>query len=789
MDPFLNAKVDTRVEGSMMRSITMTTSYWTLGRRIASGLALGLVCMSGAQTTGVAEDAAPVTITEGDQWVALRPELEIEPGSALDFSSMELQDAPAGKYGRVIAREDGQFAFAKRPKVAQRFYGVNFCFSAQYLSHAQADRLADRLVRLGYNAVRIHHYEQELCKDQPSSTQLNPEKIDQLDYFLAALAKRGIYYTTDLFVSRSVKWEELGINKPGAVPMNTYKILVPIHEGAFANWCAFSRALLNHLNPYSNLRYADDPALGWLSMINEGNYGNYLEEVSSTPEWVAAWNEWLSTTYGTRASLASAWKDELKDGENFAQGTVEFPKSAYQKSARMTDCARFFARKEQALTERMRAFLRTELGCQALLTDWNAWVNFPTDQGTRTRYDYVDDHYYIDHPEFIEKSWRLPSKSANTSPILGGASGGRPQAFTRLYDRPFTITEYNYSGPGRFRGVGGILTGAMGAFQGWGGIWRFAYSHGRDSMFDTAPMNYFDMAGDPLSQASERASLCLFLRGDLRTAPHSVAVTMTSVDLAHTPERMPMLAPKWHWAAWVTRIGMQVFTNGAPDPDHTVSLPVAWKSPASAYLGQNIANLDPYALDNAKLMEVLREKGIMATNNPTDPARSLLKSETGEILIDAPNNILVLDTPRTAGGYAPEGQTVNAPVTGVKITMRGSDATVWVSAVDNKPIATSRRLLLTHLTDLQNSGIKYKEAERKTLLAWGGLPHLVRVGQAEVTLPLKSPAKYQVWALSPGGKRLAKVATQPDKETLTFTADVAGDRAAGARMLYEIVRE
>jgi len=161
----------------------------------------------------------------------------------------------------------------------------------------------------------------------------------------------------------------------------------------------------------------------------------------------------------------------------------------------------------------------------------------------RASYDYVDDHFYVDHPQFLEGSWRLPSKCPNTSPLAEGATGGRSKTFTRLFNKPFTITEYNYSGPDD-SARGGILTGAMGALQGWGGIWRFAYSHSREAMFSPSRTGYFDLASDPLSQAAERASLCLFLRGDLKPAPHRVAVAMTEADLAQPPPRIPNLHPK-----------------------------------------------------------------------------------------------------------------------------------------------------------------------------------------------------------------------------------------------------
>ena len=145
--------------------------------------------------------------------------------------------------------------------------------------------------------------------------------------------------------------------------------------------------------------------------------------------------------------------------------------------------------------------------------------------------------------EQLEGDWRLPSSCANASPIATGASGGRGTTFTRLFDKPFTITEYNYSAPGRFRGVGGILTGSMGALQGWGGIWRFAYSHNRENNIAPRRMDYFNMANDPLSQAAERASLCLFLRGDLKPAPHSMCIAMTPKDLESPPKAIPTQSP------------------------------------------------------------------------------------------------------------------------------------------------------------------------------------------------------------------------------------------------------
>jgi protein subunit release factor A len=95
-------------------------------------------------------------------------------------------------------------------------------------------------------------------------------------------------------------------------------------------------------------------------------------------------------------------------------------------------------------------------------------------------------------------------------------------------------------------------------------------------------------------------------------------------------------------------------------------------------------------------------------------------------------------------------------------------------------------MLVTHLTDLQNTGASYGESARQTLQAWGGLPHLVRAGAATVSISLAEPAAYQVWALSTGGRRVERVPATIVGGALTFTVQVQGSE--GARMLYEVVR-
>ena len=688
----------------------------------------------------------PVTIQAGPDWLPLKLEADIQPGSALDLSALGLTERPAGKYGRVVARGP-HFEFEKKPGEAQSFYGVNLCFSANYLEPDDAARLAARLARTGYNALRLHHHDGGLVEGSPDGTTLNPANLARLDALVAACVSNGIYVTTDLYVSRPVPWRSVGIDRDGRIEMNAFKVLVPVHEGAMDNLKAFTRQLLTHVNPHTGRRYADEPALAWLAMINEGNFGNYLREMHDIPEWQQAWSAWLADK-------------QAQEPQAYAGIPATLPASIYESSRHTSAFVLFLKDTEDRMIARLKAFLRDELGCRALITDRSAWTNFAADQVTRSElFDYVDDHFYVDHPEFIERPWQLPSRCANVNPVKNDALGAQHVVFTRLLDKPFTITEYNYSGPGRFRGIGGIVTGTLGALQDWSGVWRFTYSHDRNNLLrpDGYAMNYFDMAGDPLSLAAERASLCLFLRGDLAPLKRTYAMVLPRADVLRMGEPIPQNHTPWPWLAWFARLGTLVAE--APPAETT------WSGRYP----------DVYRAQSSDVRKLLGPAGDAATPPAGD----------GAVSLDREAGSFTIRTPRTCGGFAERGF-IEA---GDLIADVGETAaTVWVSALDDQPIRTSSRLLLTHLTDVQNSGIRYAQQSRKTLLSWGGLPHLARSGTAEIRLAVTPAKDYKVYALSTGGRRVAEVPCRTVKGRLAFTASV-GMQPDSATLLYEIARE
>jgi len=701
------------------------------GRTYTAGAPLRVAFTLAAREPLTVAYDRPVTLQAGDEWVTLDYEKEVVPGSALDFSKIANVDAPAGKHGWLLAKGP-HFEFERRPGVSQRFYGVNFCSTANFPSPEQAEQLAERLVRLGYNSIRVHHYDQGCVQGSKDGLTLNLEQMAKLDAFIASCLKRGLYVTTDLYVSRVVTWRHIGIERDDPMDKNIFKALVMVYEPAYQNWASFAKSFLTHVNPHTGRRYADEPGMPFIAMVNEGSIGYAMKEARETPQMQAAWLAWLTERRAKDPAFA-----EIPDA---------MPTSMSGRAG--SAVALFIADTEARTVARMKAFLRDEIGCRALISNYNCGSHYvPLQPVRQTVYDYVDDHFYVDHPHFLEKRWSLPSRCGNENPLRSGCRAPCGVAFTRLADRPFTVSEFNFSAPGMFRGVGGILTGAMGALQDWSAIWRFAYSHRLENMLDgQGAMSYFDVSTDPLAQASERASICLFLRGDLEPAAEKVAIALPPGEVGALKVNVTRTAPEWSAAAWHARVA----THGAD---------------AAAPGWRRVPFSEAYASNAAA-------------------AFAPLTNAAGALAIDQARGAFTITTARTVGGFAESGSLRAGPLA---FTLAGAPATVWVSALDSEPVATSGRLLLTHLTDVQNTDVKYAERARKTLLSNGKLPHLVRVGQADVELSLKSPEAYAVYALATNGRRLEKVASKVEGGALRFTASVAGP--SGARMLYEVVRE
>lgn len=251
-----------------------------------------------------------------------------------------LLDAPAGKHGRATAGPDGRLHFADGSPA--RFWGTTTAFGASFPeTREDVIALADALAATGYNALRFHH--NDLPRDGLGYVQgkpavdngaLDPAMIDRLDFFASELYKRGIYIYVDLVDSRQLTAEDLaGIDDVQQMKGNGgWKGLFP-HPSIVAAWKRAATALLDHVNPYTKHRWADEPGVMAVEVLNEnGLFWDWSFKTSpQVGKWFdGQWNAWLTRRYGDRAGLAKRWTDAagtcgLFDDEDPAAGTVYRP--------------------------------------------------------------------------------------------------------------------------------------------------------------------------------------------------------------------------------------------------------------------------------------------------------------------------------------------------------------------------------------------------------------------------------------------------------------------------------
>jgi hypothetical protein len=151
--------------------------------------------------------------------------------------------------------------------------------------------------------------------------------------------------------------------------------------------------------------------------------------------------------------------------------------------------------------------------------------------------------------------------------------------------------------------------------------------------------------------------------------------------------------------------------------------------------------------------------------------------------MDFSTGALTVDTPCTAGGYAPED--VEIATSALRLRCTGSAAAVWATSLDGKPLRRSGRITLFHLTDALGDGATFTDFTRREITARGqGV--LMRRGVAFVSLMLERPDEYDVYALDAVGNRIERLKTEVSQGGLGFTADIRG--LHGARNQYEVVR-
>jgi hypothetical protein len=728
-----------------------------------------------------------------DSWRPVKDiSLLIESGSILDFSQL----VPQGKIdsSRLLVVNNGYFATQSEPNRPQRFLMASMGFAGAtggLPDHAMADLYVRQLRLHGYNMARLDFVEETLMSQRKGDFDFNPDQLDRFHYLLAALKKEGIYYVLNGLSSDNAAYGNI---KERWVDQRHAKLRLYYDPEMQEHWKKLMERMLASVNPYTKTSTLADPALAGIIMVNEGGLA-FVTRNGVPNELRPFFADWLQKKYVNSASLAKAWKGELALGESLEAKSINFPKPDAWTSKRMSDTQQFFAEMERSTANWMTSYLR-QLGYKGLVTAYNNWLS-PAMHVTRGQLDWVDMHNYFFEPT----SFTAPGSVMRQESLFeDNAKYIRELAAGRHIGKPFTTTEYGQVFWNKYRRESALAFPAYASFQDWTMICQhagaidlsYAATGGRkDAIYP------FVIGLDPIARANETLAALLFLRGDVAIAKNMVGVKLNpkfvydeSAFLGNMPtdiSRMSLVTGiGLDWQGRMETSGkyaMQVEPGnpnlnvpgkaGASQPESEQSLAARLEKLAHKYAGK----LGPKVSKTALVVEdrwdgrvaAMRQKGMLSATNQTSAANGVYQTDTNQIFMDSDKKRLTVITPKTEAVVFDTPEPIT--LVNLKIDDADSPALVSVSAMDDQPLESSKRMLLILATDAKNSDMRFSDAAETTLQNLGKKPILMKTAMVKLHLKNSNKSLLKVYSTTLRGKRGDVIPVVQEADGISFVLD------------------
>ena len=636
---------------------------------------------------------------------------------------------------RIEARGDKFYVGDRRFRV----WGVSMG-GATNPSHEDAASIAERLAQGGVNSVRFHGLENANLWGREDLSDAQKEHLDRFDFFLDQLARRGIYANLNLHVSRRYS-QELGLPESGEPHDKIVDIFTPVLIDAQKK---FARGLMNHVNPYRKVRYADDPACGFMEINNEDSLflWDAAKRLPKLDEYYMKilqekFNAFLKGRYGSTEKLRSAWGDGLGDDETIEKGTV---KVYVEKDAepRTMDRMRSLLELEKAYWDEMYNLLKKELGYKGLVT--GTIVFGPCNLYAQQNMDWIDCHAYWGHPRWAEGErwhatrWTVPCAAMADSPHETVTDLDRLtglmfyMASQQFKGKPYTNSEYNHCAPNDYQAECVPLMSSFAALQDWDGIWFFMYN----PVPSRNTIHWFDLDANPSKWGFMPAGAAIFRDG-------AVAPFVKTRILSYVGTETPI----------EDMIQAQLKRNYDTFAVLQDRYKVAWKDFVDTRL---VTSLD----------------GVKVTPQATSarPERSHLTWDVaenghGRYIVTGPGAMVWIGHADRFSGD-----------TNFKLE-KPDFAVVTLTAMDGQELDKTKKILVTAIKRCENTGMKFNEKRDSVGTDWGGAPVLIEPIAGTISgLPFLK-GDWQCQAVGPDGNATAQVPLTKDEKTGTLTLQLS----------------
>ncbi|MEX2093127.1 MAG: hypothetical protein WD971_10645 [Pirellulales bacterium] len=663
-----------------------------------------------------------------DDWFALLADEDpLSSESIIDMS--RFVPAPAGHFGQVIADgKDLRFASGKRPV---KFWGCGANVEPGRYTREQLTQRAKYLRKFGVNVVRQHAVFDEL----QSGGKIDAQKLDEYDYWFAELKKNGIYSDWSVFYHFTIGPDDgydaelFGELDGRGERKDTYGVICMSPE----LWRIRNKtlvALLDHKNPYTGRRYADDPALAVVEMNNEDsiffwNPLGWLSEGKRMPkhsqQFRRRWAAWVAAKYTTDAALRAAW-GELRGGDSVAaeelrlMGPWELPGDGPRgtfagRDRRAGDYVQFLAEMQRDdFAECERAIRATGYKALTVTTGWQVGgaateaANIWTDSVASM----IDRHNYFGGG--AGGHGITEGKVNNTSHLATPGGGLFSIGMKQVENKPFSVTEWTQSPPNQWKLEAAPIVAFYGmGLQGWDASFHFAQTGTR--LGDGWPGMSSYRTDTPHYLGQFPALAFALYHGHVSEGPIVAGRRLSMADVFSGRDAL-----------------LQDSTAGGYDAKTLISKGGA---PAEAFAVGRVT----VGFDGGKGEQVDYSKF-------WDERKKTIRSATGELEWDYGHERIIVRTAKTqaivgkTGDGKSGGRAIELP--DVAATFKTPFVSVIFTPLDDRPLKESKQILITALARDAQSGAKYN-GDGTRLEAVGTAPLMLEPVQATLRLAGAKP--------------------------------------------------
>ena len=674
---------------------------------------------------------------ENEGWVPWMPGRDRFQGALLDLRP--LNEKFAGEKGGIGVR-GADFIYRKTGEKV-RFWGVN-----GPPAELHGDDLAEcarMLAKRGVNLVRLHG-----AVFDGKTGALDPAKIDHLHEVVAAMKKEGIYSHLSVYFplwmtpEAGPGWREGYDGKTHPFALLYFE---PEFQKLYRGWL---EALVTRPGA-DGKTLAEDPAVMGLELVNEDSFFFWTFDEKNIPapqlkKLEAQFAQWAAKKYGSVEKALAAWKLPHPRDAADRLGFRPLYQMFTDKTARDQDTAAFLLETQRGFYEGSIAWLKAK-GFKGLVTasNWTTANNDilgPLEKYSYTPGDFIDRHGYFSCRERGEGAeWSIRDghtyrdrSALRFEPEEAGkeADFSHPAVDPCFNGMPSMISETTWTRPNRYRGEAPLFYAAYGALQGSDAVIHFALD-GKD--WSVKP-GYFMQPWTLMSptQAGQfPAAAAIFRLGLIREGEALADVTLPLADavgLKGSP-----LAP----AANLDEL------RKADAPGGATSTSIKAIDPLIYYAGRTSVKIGGEKPD-AKLGDLSRL---------IDREKKRVTASNGDVVLDYGVGLMTMRAPAAQGaiGNLKAGGSLSLPDLEIQSPMELGE--IVAVALDGKPLATSKRILLQVMSEEKASGFATEPAPGGELriISIGSDPWLVRKFEGEVKLKRADAAKMKVSMLDDNG--------------------------------------